>query len=149
MWHIACLALSTIGGCSNEIEDDWLAYRPASELSSSAWTEIPASQYSRVVESERERALVMLTDRAHVALTAEQLKDFTAGSLTVGGGAPFLVRAVRTSVDRGVFRLFSDSESLVVHYGALGDNVGTVHDGVVVILAREPAQLFVELSVAR
>jgi hypothetical protein len=148
LWRIACLALSTVVGCSTEEGDDWLAYRPDSALDGSEWAEIPTSQYSRVAESERERALALLTDRVYVALTAEQLEDFSAGSLAVGRGTPFLVRAVRTSFDSGDFELYSDSESLVVRYGTLGDNGGPVHDSVVVVLAREPAKLFVELSQA-
>ncbi len=118
-------------------------------ISARTWDELPAGRHSRVAEAERERAVELLAERAFLPLSVAQMEALVARPLEITSGLPFLIRGVRTSTDGGAFRLLSDSESLVVFYGALGVDGETVHDAVVVFLEREPAAVFVELSTAR
>jgi hypothetical protein len=146
---MALVALTMIAACSDGEQDGWLAYRPSGALDADAWVELPDARYSRVADGERGRAVGLLAERAYVPLTVAQAESLVAQPLSIMSGVPVLVRAVRNSSDSGDFELLSDSESLVVRYGILGDIDETVHDGVVVVLEREPTAVFVELSAAR
>ena len=150
-WQVVLVALSTIVACSNADgqRDGWLAYRPADMIGARTWDELPAGRYSRVTETERERAVEMLAEQPFLPLSATQMETLVAKPPEITSGQPFLIRGVRMSTDGGGFRLLSDSESLVVFYGALGVDGETAHDAVVVFLEREPAAVFVELSTAR
>lgn len=129
--------------CSaDEVASNWLSSPPKGFMYGN---EIPKDSVHEIVVSKKENAfLVYLNNKSFVEISAEEAKSFTKAEFSKKDNEHiYLLRAVYTNGNTGIFSLYRNESNLLVLHQSLGKSTGLHQSALVVTLDFKLSNLYI------